>query len=53
MEAGTGWFSSDAQRYAERLFPDVVKAQDSLYALTNAHVVNGAVSLFSRHVCKL
>lgn len=49
MEAGTAWFSRDAQEYARRKYPHL--AQNSLYALTNAHVVRGASSLFSRHVC--
>ena len=48
MEAGTAWFSEDAQKYAEQRYPHV--AADSLYGLTNAHVVNGASTLFSRHV---
>lgn len=48
MEAGTGWFSADAQAYAHSKFPFLAK--DSLYGLTNNHVVTGACSLFSRHV---
>lgn len=48
MEAGTGWFSADAQAYAHAKFPYLAK--DSLYGLTNNHVVTGACSLFSRHV---
>jgi S1-C subfamily serine protease len=49
MEAGTAWFSRDAQEYARQTYPHLAK--NSLYALTNAHVVRGASSLFSRHVC--
>lgn len=48
MEAGTAWFSADAQEYARKRYPKL--AEDSLYGLTNAHVVNGASTLFSRHV---
>lgn len=48
MEAGTAWFSADAQAYARSQFPHLAK--DSLYGLTNNHVVTGACSLFSRHV---
>lgn len=48
MEAGTAWFSADAQAYARSKFPYL--AENSLYGLTNNHVVTGACSLFSRHV---
>lgn len=48
MEAGTAWFSADAQAYARSKFPHL--AENSLYGLTNNHVVTGACSLFSRHV---
>ena len=48
MEAGTAWFSADAQAYARAQFPHL--AENSLYGLTNNHVVTGASSLFSRHV---
>ena len=49
MEAGTGFFSADAQQFALARFPSLAK--DAYYGLTNAHVVRGAGSnLFSRHV---
>lgn len=51
MEAGTGWFSADANKYAKERYPDL--ARDAAYAFTNAHVVLGASTLFSRHgVCR-
>lgn len=51
MEAGTGWFSSDANKLARERYPNLAK--DSVYAFTNAHVVLGATMLFSRHgVCR-
>lgn len=55
VEAGTAWFSADAQSYAEQRYPEITKQSPdcigAYYGLTNAHVVRGAVSLFSRHVC--
>lgn len=51
MEAGTGWFSEDANALAKKRYPHL--AQDAVFALTNAHVVLGSTSLFSRHnVCR-
>lgn len=51
MEAGTGWFSADANALAKERYPDL--ARDAVYALTNAHVVLGSTALFSRHnVCR-
>ena len=55
VEAGTAWFSADAQSYAERRYPNLAKHSPdgvgAYYGLTNAHVVRGAANLFSRHVC--
>lgn len=49
IEAGTGFFSADAQRFALERFPSLAK--DAYYGLTNAHVVRGAGNnLYSRHV---
>ena len=54
VEAGTAWFSADAQSYAEQRYPALATASGgggAYYGLTNAHVVRGAASIFSRHVC--
>lgn len=55
VEAGTAWFSADAQAYAEQRYPALAKpsagGSGAYYALTNAHVVRGAANLFSRHIC--
>ena len=44
MEAGTGWFSADANALAKKKYPDL--ARDAVYAFTNAHVVLGSTALF-------
>lgn len=48
MEAGTAWISSDAQDYVKAKFPH---AEPAYYAITNAHVVNGASSVMGRFQC--
>ena len=47
VEAGTGWWSKEANAMARERFPSL--SQDAVYGLTNAHVVAGSQALYSRH----
>jgi len=47
VEAGSGWFSEEANAMAKKQFPSI--SQDAVYGLTNAHVVAGSQALYSRH----
>lgn len=47
VEAGSGWFSKEANELARQKFPET--SRDAVYGITNAHVVHGSVALYSRH----
>ena len=47
VEAGSGWFSKEANELARQKFPET--SRDAVYGITNAHVVNGSLALYSRH----
>ena len=48
-EAGSGWFCEEANKLAEQRYPGITS--QCRYAVTNAHVVNGAIpnGLYMRH----
>ncbi len=47
VEAGSGWFSKEANELARQKFPET--SRDAVYGITNAHVVHGSLALYSRH----
>ena len=48
IEAGTAWISEDAADYVRKTFPHLAEYEDAYYAVTNAHVVKGAMSVSGR-----
>lgn len=46
VEAGSGWWSAEANELAREKFPE--SSRDTVYGVTNAHVVHGSVALYAR-----
>lgn len=46
VEAGSGWFSAEANELARQKFPET--SRDAIYGVTNAHVVHGSIALYAR-----